>query len=118
MLSNKYYFYLALLVVCLSGSQCYAKESQLLSPTHTQSPWQAHLGNGEYKNPILHADYSDPDVVAVNGDYYMTASNFNSAPGLPILHSTDLVNWRIINYALPIQLPQAHFAKVQHGNGV
>ncbi|HEA19168.1 MAG TPA: glycosyl hydrolase 43 family protein [Pseudoalteromonas prydzensis] len=118
MLSNKYYFYLALLLVCLSSSQGYAKELQLLSQKQTQNPWQADLGNGEYKNPILHADYSDPDVVAVNGHYYMTASSFNSAPGLPILHSTDLVNWQLINYALPIQLPQAHFAKVQHGNGV
>ena len=76
------------------------------------------LGNGFYKNPILHIDYSDPDVVAVDGNYYMTASSFNASPGLPVLHSTDLVNWTLINYALPQQIPLAHYDKPQHGNGV
>ncbi|ATG79703.1 glycoside hydrolase family 43 protein [Pseudoalteromonas sp. 1_2015MBL_MicDiv] len=76
------------------------------------------LNTDDYTNPILHADYSDPDVVAVNGHYYMTASSFNSAPGLPILHSTDLVNWSLINYALTEQIPVTHYQKVQHGNGV
>ncbi|MGL1956871.1 MAG: glycoside hydrolase 43 family protein [Colwellia sp.] len=71
-----------------------------------------------YTNPIIHADYSDPDVVEVAGEYYMTASSFNAAPGLPILHSTDLVNWSLINYALPKQIPSEHFSTPQHGNGV
>ncbi|MCU4675307.1 glycoside hydrolase 43 family protein [Catenovulum sp. 2E275] len=71
-----------------------------------------------YTNPILHVDYSDPDVVAVGGHYYMTASSFNAAPGLPILHSTDLVNWQLINYALPVQIPADHFATPRHGEGV
>ncbi|WP_246072364.1 glycoside hydrolase family 88 protein [Catenovulum sediminis] len=71
-----------------------------------------------YTNPILHVDYSDPDVVAVGEDYYMTASSFNAAPGLPILHSTDLVNWQLINYALPKQVPLAHFSTPRHGEGV
>ena len=80
--------------------------------------WQADLQNGMYRNPILHVDYSDPDVVAVGGHYYMTASSFNSAPGLPILHSTDLVNWELINYALPVQVPRKTYDIPQHGNGV
>lgn len=80
--------------------------------------WISDLQNGEYRNPILHIDYSDPDVVAVNGHYYMTASSFNAAPGLPVLHSTDLVNWELINYALPQQVPLDVFATPQHGNGV
>jgi len=80
--------------------------------------WQSDLQNGQYQNPILHIDYSDPDVVAVDGHYYMTASSFNAAPGLPILHSTDLVNWELTNYALPRQVPEQVFAKPQHGNGV
>ena len=53
--------------------------------------WVADGGDGTYKNPILHADYSDPDAVRVGNDFYMTASSFNAAPGLPILHSKDLV---------------------------
>ena len=43
-----------------------------------------------YTNPILHADYSDPDAIRVGGDYWMTASSFNHVPGLQILHSADL----------------------------
>lgn len=80
--------------------------------------WVADLGNGKYKNPILHADYSDPDVVRVGDDYYMTASSFDAVPGLPILHSKDLVNWTIIGHALKRQIPYEHFSKTQHGNGV
>ncbi|UTF59462.1 glycoside hydrolase 43 family protein [Gilvimarinus sp. DA14] len=71
-----------------------------------------------YQNPIIHADYSDPDVVAVNGNFYMTASSFNASPGLPVLHSKDLVHWKLINHALPTQVPADVFATPQHGNGV
>lgn len=74
--------------------------------------------NGEYINPILHADYSDPDVIRAGDDYYMTASSFNCVPGLPILHSKDLVNWRIIGHALQELTPKAFFDKPQHGSGV
>jgi beta-xylosidase len=80
--------------------------------------WVADNGDGTYKNPILHADYSDPDVVRVGNDYYMTASSFNRIPGLPILHSRDLVNWRLIGYALKEQPPTERFDKVQPGGGV
>src|SRR5215471_15787496 len=58
--------------------------------------WAADNGDGTYKNPILYADYSDPDVVRAADDYYMVASSFNAVPGLPILHSKDLVNWSLI----------------------
>ena len=80
--------------------------------------WQSDLGNGFYRNPVLYADYSDPDVVAVGNDFYMTASSFNSAPGLPILHSRDLVNWTLLGHALTKQVPEDVFAVPQHGNGV
>jgi beta-xylosidase len=80
--------------------------------------WVADNGDGTYKNPILYADYSDPDAIRVGDDYYMTASSFNCIPGLPILHSKDLVNWNIIGYALHQQKPLEVFNKVQHGNGV
>src|SRR5687768_15467008 len=80
--------------------------------------WVADLGNGSYKNPILHSDYSDPDVCRVGEDFYMVSSSFNAVPGLPVLHSSDLVNWRIIGHALKRQKPFEHFEKPQHGNGV
>ena len=80
--------------------------------------WSPDNGDGTYTNPIIHADYSDPDVVRVGNDFYMTASSFNSAPGLPILHSKDLVNWRLINYVFRQQEPLDAFASPQHGGGV
>jgi beta-xylosidase len=80
--------------------------------------WVADNGDGTYKNPILYADYSDPDAIRVGDDYYMTASSFNCIPGLPILHSKDLVNWKLIGYALSKQKPLEVFNKPQHGNGV
>jgi beta-xylosidase len=54
-----------------------------------------------YRNPILHADYSDPDVVRVGTDYYMVASSFHFSPGLPVLKSKDLVHWTILGHVLP-----------------
>ena len=79
--------------------------------------WNADNGNGTYTNPIIHSDYSDPDVCRVGNDFYMTASSFNCVPGLPILHSKDLVNWELIAYALP-ELYDSAFDRPQHGNGV
>ena len=76
------------------------------------------FGQSTYTNPIIDADYSDPDVIRVGDDFYLTASSFNSVPGLPILHSKDLVNWKIIGHALQTQPPLDVFAKPQHGNGV
>ena len=61
-----------------------------------------------YTNPIIDADYSDPDVIRVGDDFYLTASSFNSVPGLPILRSKDLVNWKIIGHALQAQTPRLH----------
>jgi beta-xylosidase len=80
--------------------------------------WVADNGNSTYRNPVINADYSDPDAIRVGDDYYMISSSFNHVPGLPILHSKDLVNWRLIGHALQKQPPLDHFSKVQHGGGV
>lgn len=90
----------------------------LLNAQYKSEVWVADKGDGTYVNPVLHADYSDPDVCAVDGHYYMTASSFNCTPGLPILHSEDLVNWEIINYAIKDVEPFDFFSKPQHGKGV
>jgi beta-xylosidase len=86
--------------------------------SYISSVWVSDNNDGTYTNPILHADYSDPDVIRLGGDYFMTASSFNSAPALPILHSKDMVNWKLINHALPKQVPKEVYAIPQHGNGV
>lgn len=83
-----------------------------------QELWVSDLGDGTYKNPILYADYSDPDVVRVGDGYWMTASSFNCVPGLPILYSTDLVNWELVGHALRELTPHEHFDRPAHGDGV
>jgi beta-xylosidase len=95
-----------------------AGSSIALSAQTKSNVWVSDLGNGKYKNPVLYADYSDPDVCKAGDTYYLTASSFNCIPGLPILASKDLVNWKLISYALQRQVPEDVFDKPQHGNGV
>lgn len=65
------------------------------------------------------SDYSDPDVCeGARGDYWLTASSFQCTPGLPILHSTDLVHWQLVNYAIDSLQPVGYFNTVRHGQGV
>ena len=80
--------------------------------------WNPASDDGTYTNPVLYADYSDPDVIAVGDDYYLTASSFNCIPGLPVLHSRDLVHWEIIGHALQELEPKELFDRPQHGKGV
>lgn len=81
--------------------------------------WSPDLGNGTYKNPVLFADYADPDVCRVGEDYYLTSSSFGSLPGLQILHSKDLVNWRFLTAAIPHTLqPEEIPERPQHGKRV
>ena len=90
----------------------------LTAQNYVSDVWIADKGDGTYINPVLHSDYSDPDICAVGDDFYMTASSFNCTPGLPILYSKDLVNWKIINYAIKNLSPADFFDKPQHGKGV
>lgn len=80
-------------------------------------PWVPDNGDGTYSNPIIHADYSDPDIIRVGDDFWMTASSFNCTPGLPILHSRDLVNWRVVNHAIR-NVPHPSYRDVRLGSGV
>lgn len=103
---NKYNIGLILVsLVLLSGLSVYSQV------------WQPDQDDGTFMNPIIWADYSDPDICKVGDDFYMTASSFNCVPALPILHSKDLVHWRLINYAVK-RFPDPYFNKPQHGNGV
>ena len=80
--------------------------------------WSPDNGDGTYTNPVINADYSDPDVCVVGDDYYLTASSFQCIPGLPILHSRDLVNWKIIGHAVKELQPKEVFDRPSHGNGI
>lgn len=80
-------------------------------------PWIPDQGDGTYRNPVIFADYSDPDVVRAGDDFYMVSSSFNCVPGLPVLHSKDLVNWKIVNHVFKRMPPPEVFSVPQHGNG-
>lgn len=89
--------------------------------------WNPNVAGNKYRNPIMDADYSDPDVCRVGNDYYMTSSSFACFPGLQILHSTDLVNWQIVGTALTDDYPVLEkyrgtdldwHRRSQHGNYV
>jgi len=69
-------------------------------------------------NPVLDADWPDPDVIRVGADYYLVASSFNRVPGLPVLHSSDLVSWELVTNALRELPPVEHYAVPRHGGGV
>ena len=69
-----------------------------LSAQSLSDVWVPDLGNGKYKNPIIDADYSDPDVCRVGDDYYMTSSSFNCIPALQI--SCQLDNHRLCSRTL------------------
>ena len=79
--------------------------------------WSPDNGDGTFRNPVIFADYSDPDVIRVGDDFYLTASSFNCVPGLPILHSKDLVNWTILGHVFR-RFNYGNFDVPQHGNGV
>ena len=101
----------ALLILILFSLKVAAQQS-------ISKVWVADNGNGTYKNPIINADYSDPDAIRVGDNYYLVSSSFTHIPGLPILHSKDLVNWTIIGHALKKQPPYDVYDNVQHGAGV
>lgn len=105
------------LIVLFLASASLGAFAQTAKP-YVSQVWNPDNGNGTYTNPVINADYSDPDVVAVGDDYYLTASSFNCIPGLPILHSKDLVNWELIGHAVTKLQPESEFDKPSHGNGV
>ncbi len=71
-----------------------------LAPSPRAQTWQADNGNGTYTNPLFFEEFSDPDMIRVGKDFYATTTTMHSMPGLPVLHSKDLVNWSFESYAL------------------
>lgn len=61
--------------------------------------WTADQGDGTFTNPLFYDEFSDPDLIRVGDDFYLTGTTMHAMPGLPILHSRDLVNWRWLGYA-------------------
>jgi xylan 1,4-beta-xylosidase len=74
-----------------------AAEPQALPPEAMKS-WTSDNGNGTYSNPLFYEEFSDPDVIRVGDDYYLTGTTMHTMPGLYVLHSKDLVNWKLASY--------------------
>ena len=112
--------------LCFTGfGTAVAQPARGAAQAYRSAVWCPDNGDGTYTNPVINADYSDPDVcVGPSGeDYYLTASSFQCVPGLPILHSRDLVNWEIVGHALKELYTgdrelTAYFSTPRHGEGV
>lgn len=61
--------------------------------------WTADNGNGTFTNPLFFDEFSDPDMIRVGEDFYLTGTTMHAMPGLPVMHSRDLVNWKLLGYA-------------------
>jgi beta-xylosidase len=62
--------------------------------------WTADNGKGTFSNTLFYDEFSDPDLIRVGDDFYLTGTTMHAMPGLPVLHSRDLVNWELMSYAL------------------
>jgi beta-xylosidase len=60
---------------------------------------QTSNGGGTFCNPLIYADVPDMSMVRVGDTYYMSSTTMHMAPGVPIMKSKDLVNWKLVNYA-------------------
>ena len=57
-------------------------------------------GDGTYTNPVIAADFPDPDVIRVDSEYYMVNTTMFIFPGVTVLKSCDLVNWEYCSNAV------------------
>ena len=82
------------------------------------TPILADCGDGTYRNPVLFLDFSDPDGVRVGDEYHLVCSTFSHEPGLLLLQSSDLVNWRTVGHALSRLQPADFYSRPRRGCGV
>ncbi len=66
------------------------------------------------KYPTLYADIPDPDIIRVGENYYMTSTTMNLCPGVPIMKSTDLVHWQLVNYVYDV-LEDDDYGNMENG---
>jgi beta-xylosidase len=64
-----------------------------------RTTWMPDNGNGTYTNPLFYDEFSDPDIIRVGDDFYLTGTTMHAMPSLVVLHSKDLVNWTFLSYA-------------------
>ena len=88
---------------CVMGTQAQPKS------------WTADNGNGTFTNPLFYDEFSDPDILRVGDDYYLAGTTMHAVPGLVILHSKDLVNWKNVAYCFDrFDFPEDRFSLKNH----
>jgi xylan 1,4-beta-xylosidase len=87
-----------------------------MNPDRLQA-WQSDNGNGTFTNPLFYDEFSDSDIIRVGDDFYLTGTTMHTMPGLPVLHSKDLVNWKLLGYALD-KLDLGPEFRLEKGGGV
>jgi xylan 1,4-beta-xylosidase len=88
-------FALLLQTLQINAQQTASKPGFFQGPT-----WTSDNGNGTFTNPLFYDEFSDPDLIRVGDDYYLTGTTMHAMPGLPMLHSKDLVNWDFVCYVV------------------
>src|ERR1035441_10716793 len=93
----------------------------IAAPVFGKQPGTRQTAPGSYQNPVLFADYSDPDVIRDGANYYLVASTFHFVPGIPILQSTDLVHWTIVGHVVQRMDMDPRYSMVggnRYGSGI
>ncbi|PTY07099.1 glycoside hydrolase [Opitutaceae bacterium EW11] len=90
------------MLVCVVALALVSRAARADEAVEKRTTWIADNGNGTFTNPLFYDEFSDPDVIRVGEDYYLTGTTMHTMPGLPILHSRDLVNWRFVAYACDV----------------
>lgn len=91
--------YFVLLLFVATGSIFAQSKTGITSPWEEDCTWTADNGNGTFTNPLFYEEFSDPDMIRVGDDYCLSGTTMHTMPGLPVLHSRDLVNWTLLSYA-------------------
>ena len=86
----------ALAIVSVPASAAPAARFGEVSYTAEEDP----APPGRFRNPVLPGFQPDPSIVRVGDDFYLVNSTFAWFPGIPVYHSRDLVNWRLIGHAI------------------
>ena len=99
---NSRFIFIALLLCAVIVCPAQQPDSQTGygKETRKTSTWTSDNGNGTFTNPVFYDEFSDPDIIRVGDDYYLTGTTMHTMPGLPVLHSKDLVNWEFMSYAV------------------
>jgi xylan 1,4-beta-xylosidase len=95
------FYVISLVLLLLRVPVTIAQSSSPVQPESVNTPtWTSDNGNGTFTNPLFFDEFSDPDMIRIGDDYYLTGTTMHAMPGLPVLHSRDLVNWEFVSYAV------------------